>query len=90
MKKRSDNRIARNEKNLRNLSAKMDYICKMNHNLKVPKDGKSDPDGVLTKMKRYIDSNRAVAAMFMIFLNKFLKNYYFRNIELKIFFLQTR
>ena len=62
-------RIAKQEKDLRNLTAKIDYICKMNQNLKVPKDGDSDNDGILKKMKLYIDNNRAVAAMFMIFLN---------------------
>lgn len=63
------NRIAKQEKDLRNLTAKIDYICKMNQNLKVPKDGDSDNDGILKKMKLYIDNNRAIAAMFMIFLN---------------------
>ena len=65
--KRAD-RIAKQEKHLRNLTSKIDYICKMNQNLKVPKDGDSE-DGILTKMKLYIDNNRAVAALFMIFLN---------------------
>ena len=62
-------RIAKQEKDLRNLTAKIDYICKMNQNLKVPKDGDSEDDGILKKMKLYIDNNRAVAALFMIFLN---------------------
>ena len=55
------------ERNIRNLQKKMNYICEMNHSLKIPSE--HQPSSSLLRLKRYIDGNRAIAAIFMLFLN---------------------
>lgn len=55
------------ESNIQNLQKKLNYICEMNNNLKVPSE--NEPSSFFLRMKRKFDGNRGTAAIFMLFLN---------------------
>lgn len=59
---------AKIERTLQGLQTKMNYICQMNHNMHAPK-GADGTSSVLLRFKRYVDNNRAITAVFMLFLN---------------------
>lgn len=63
-------RQAKLERTLQGLQTKMNYICRMNQTMQSGKGADGGPtSSVLLRVKRYIDNNRAITAMFMLFLN---------------------
>lgn len=57
------------QRSMKQLQTKMNYICQLNEKLQ-PNGGKEKTAGTwLFRAKNYIDNNRAVTAMFMLFLN---------------------
>lgn len=57
------------ERTLQTLQTKMNYICKMNQSMQAGKGADGGETSVLLRLKRYVDNNRAITAMFMLFLN---------------------
>lgn len=54
---------------MKQLQSKMNYICQLNEKLQ-PNGGKGKTaESVLFRAKNYVDNNRAVTAVFMLFLN---------------------
>lgn len=57
------------QRSMKQLQSKMNYICQLNEKLQ-PNGGKEKTaDSWLFRAKNYVDNNRAVTAMFMLFLN---------------------
>ena len=55
------------ERTLQTLQTKMNYICKMNQSMQAGKGADVGETSVLLRLKRYVDNNRAITAMFMLF-----------------------
>lgn len=55
-------------RSMKQLQSKMNYICQLNEKLQ-PSSDKGLDRSVLFRAKNYVDNNRAVTAMFMLFLN---------------------